>query len=129
MATRSGPWTERGLAVESAEAVERTGSRPWSSHRHDARSGYTGPSSSGARQASRCRLHGHHTYDHLPNYLVYRDEDLIAGLFTHDIEQGIQGTEVKAAFVKCAADAPGVNQRVEKVHRAAARASVRTGVR
>jgi phosphotriesterase-related protein len=45
----------------------------------------------------------------------------------HDIEQGIQRTEIKAAFVKCAADEPGVNERVEKVHRAAARASVRTG--
>ena len=40
---------------------------------------------------------------------------------------GIQGTEVKAAFIKCAADEPGVTENVEKVHRAAARASLRTG--
>jgi phosphotriesterase-related protein len=71
---------------------------------------------------------GIYTYDHLPNFLLYRDEDFIAGLFAHDIEQGIQGTNVKAAFIKCAADEPGVNERVEKVHRAAARASVKTGV-
>ncbi len=70
---------------------------------------------------------GIYTYDHLPQFLLNRSEDYIADLFVHDIEQGIQGTEIKAAFVKCAADEPGVNERVEKVHRAAARASVRTG--
>jgi phosphotriesterase-related protein len=70
---------------------------------------------------------GIYTYDHLPQFLLNRDADFIAGLFVHDIEQGIQGTDVKAAFIKCAADEPGVNERIEKVHRAAARASVRTG--
>jgi phosphotriesterase-related protein len=71
---------------------------------------------------------GIYTYDHLPQFLVNRSEDYIADLFVHDIEQGIQGTEIKAAFVKCAADEPGVNPQVEKVHRAAARAALRTGV-
>jgi phosphotriesterase-related protein len=70
---------------------------------------------------------GIYTYDHLPEFLINRSEDFIAGLFAHDIEQGIQGTEVKAAFIKCAADEAGVNARIEKVHRAAARASLRTG--
>ena len=70
---------------------------------------------------------GIYTYDHLPTYLLTRDADAIADLFVHDIEQGIQGTEIKAAFIKCAADEPGVTENVEKVHRAAARASVRTG--
>jgi phosphotriesterase-related protein len=70
---------------------------------------------------------GIYTYDHLPQFLLNRDEDFIADLFVHDLEQGIQGTEVKAAFIKCAADEPGFNQRIEKVHRAAARASIRTG--
>jgi phosphotriesterase-related protein len=70
---------------------------------------------------------GIYTYDHLPQFLLNRDADFIASLFVHDIEQGIQGTEAKAAFIKCAADEPGVNERIEKVHRAAARASVRTG--
>ena len=51
----------------------------------------------------------------------------MADLFVHDIEQGIQGTDVKAAFIKCAADEPGVTENIEKVHRAAARASVQTG--
>jgi phosphotriesterase-related protein len=70
---------------------------------------------------------GIYTYDYLPQFFVNRDADQIAEFFVHDIEQGIQGTEIKAAFIKCAADEPGVNENIEKVHRAAARASVRTG--
>jgi len=70
---------------------------------------------------------GIYTYDHLPTFLLSRDADAIAELFVHDIERGIQGTEIKAAFIKCAADEPGVTENVEKIHRAAARASVRTG--
>jgi phosphotriesterase-related protein len=70
---------------------------------------------------------GIYTYDHLPPFFVGRDPDQIADLFVADIEQGIQGTEIKAAFIKCAADEPGVTENVEKVHRAAARASLRTG--
>src|SRR4051812_6252804 len=70
---------------------------------------------------------GIYTYDHLPHFLHNRDADFMAGLFVHDIEQGIQGTDVKAAFIKCAADEPGVTANIEKVHRAAARASVQTG--
>src|SRR3954471_5883702 len=70
---------------------------------------------------------GIYTYDHLPHFFDFRDADAIAELFVHDIEQGIQGTDAKAAFIKCTADEPGVNERVEKIHRAAARASVKTG--
>jgi phosphotriesterase-related protein len=70
---------------------------------------------------------GIYTYDYLPQFFVNRDADQIADLFVSDIEQGIQGTDIKAAFIKCAADEPGVNENIEKVHRAAARASLRTG--
>jgi phosphotriesterase-related protein len=70
---------------------------------------------------------GIYTYDHLPTFFVSRDADQIAEIFCHDIETGIQGTDIKAAFIKCAADEPGVTENVEKVHRAAARASLRTG--
>jgi phosphotriesterase-related protein len=71
---------------------------------------------------------GIYTYDHLPMFFQTRDEDFMADCFVHDIEQGIQGTDVKAAFIKCAADEPGVGPNIEKVHRAAARASKRTGM-
>ncbi len=70
---------------------------------------------------------GIYTYDHLPQPFLNRDEDAIAEILVHDIEQGIQGTAIKAAFIKCAADAQGVTPNVEKVHRACARASRRTG--
>ena len=70
---------------------------------------------------------GIYSYDHLPHYFENRDSDAMADCFVHDIEQGIQDTDAKAAFLKCAADAPGVTENVEKVHRAVARASVRTG--
>jgi phosphotriesterase-related protein len=70
---------------------------------------------------------GIYTYEHLPQFLLNRDPDQIAELFVGDIEQGIQGTEIKAAFIKVAADEPGVTENIEKVHRAASRASVRTG--
>ncbi len=70
---------------------------------------------------------GIYTYDYLPHYFENRDADLIAAHFVDDIEQGAQGTEIRAAFLKCAADAPGVTEHVEKVHRACARASLQTG--
>ena len=70
---------------------------------------------------------GVYTYDHLPQPLANRSEDEIAAIFVHEVENGIQGTDIKAAFIKCAADEPGVTPNVEKIHRAAARASQQTG--
>jgi phosphotriesterase-related protein len=70
---------------------------------------------------------GIYTYDHLPPFFISRTPDQIADMFVADIEGGIQGTSIKAAFIKCAADEPGVTENVEKVHRAAARAHLRTG--
>jgi phosphotriesterase-related protein len=70
---------------------------------------------------------GVYTYDHLPQALMNRSEDQLADVFVHEIEHGIQGTGIKPAFIKCAADEPGLTPNVEKVHRAAARASNRTG--
>jgi phosphotriesterase-related protein len=70
---------------------------------------------------------GIYTYDYLPHYFENRSEDAIAEHFADDIERGIQGTDIKAGFLKCAADAPGVTANIEKIHRAVARASVQTG--
>jgi phosphotriesterase-related protein len=70
---------------------------------------------------------GIYSYDYLPHYFENRDVDVMADHFVEDIEQGIQGTEIKAAFLKCAADAAGVTEHVEKIHRAVARASLQTG--
>jgi phosphotriesterase-related protein len=70
---------------------------------------------------------GLYTYDYLPQALLSRTEDQLADIFVHEIENGIQETGIKPAFIKCAADEPGVTPNIEKVHRAAARASNRTG--
>lgn len=70
---------------------------------------------------------GLYTYDFLPLYWQSRSADVMGDAFIHDIEVGIQGTEIKAGFLKCAADEAGVTENVEKVHRACARASLRTG--
>jgi phosphotriesterase-related protein len=70
---------------------------------------------------------GIYSYDYLPHYFVNRDADAMAAHFVSDLQVGIQGTEIKAAFLKCAADAAGVTENVEKIHRAVARASVQTG--
>ena len=71
---------------------------------------------------------GLYTYDEVPHYFQNRDVDAMADLFVKDISEGIQGTNVKAAILKCATDQPGVTPGVEKVLRAVARAHRRTGV-
>jgi phosphotriesterase-related protein len=71
-------------------------------------------------------IYGEH-YSFIAHHFETRDEDYLADVFVHDLEQGIQGTAIKAAFLKTAADEPGITPGVEKVHRAAARASLRTG--
>ena len=70
---------------------------------------------------------GIYSYDYLPHYFENRDADVMADHFVEDIERGIQDTGIRAAFLKCAADAAGVTENVEKIHRAVARASVQTG--
>ena len=69
---------------------------------------------------------GIYTYNELPQALKNRDEDYLADAFVHDIERGIQGTDIKAAFLKCAVDEPGITDDIEKVLRACARAAKRT---
>jgi phosphotriesterase-related protein len=70
---------------------------------------------------------GIYTYSELPQYFKNRDEDHMAEVFVHDIEEGIQGTGTKAAFLKCAVDEPGITDDVGKVLRACARACKHTG--
>jgi phosphotriesterase-related protein len=70
---------------------------------------------------------GIYSYDYLPHYFENRDIDVMADHFVEDIEIGVQGTDIRAAFLKCAADAAGVTEHVEKIHRAVARASLQTG--
>lgn len=71
---------------------------------------------------------GIYTFNELPGYFLFREIDDMAGLFIGDITEGIQGTDIRAAVLKCATDEPGVTPGVEKVLRAVARAHLRTGV-
>jgi phosphotriesterase-related protein len=71
---------------------------------------------------------GAYVYEKLPRYFHFRDETALTECFVHDAEQGIQGTGVKAAFIKCAVDEPGITADVEKVLRAVAAAHQRTGL-
>jgi phosphotriesterase-related protein len=70
---------------------------------------------------------GIYTYHYLAPHFQNRDEDYMADQFVRDIEVGIQGTDIKAGFLKCCTDHQGVTDDVEKVLRATARASNRTG--
>jgi phosphotriesterase-related protein len=71
---------------------------------------------------------GLYFFSELPGYFLFRDVDATADLLVADITDGIQGTEVKAAVIKCATDEPGVTPGVEKALRTVARAHLRTGV-
>ena len=66
-------------------------------------------------------------YTFIPPYFENREPTALVDAFVHDIEEGIQGTSVKAAFLKCAVDEPGISEHVERVLRAIAQASLKTG--
>ncbi|HEY7630864.1 MAG TPA: hypothetical protein VH817_09195 [Thermoleophilaceae bacterium] len=70
---------------------------------------------------------GIYAYHYVPPHFQNRDEDYMADQFVRDIEVGIQNTDIKAGFLKCCTDHQGVTDDVEKVLRATARASNRTG--
>lgn len=81
---------------------------------------------------------GCYTYDDVPFFFHHRGPALNAALgtevpdpmvdlFVRDITDGIAGTGVRAAFLKCAIDAQGMTAGVERVMRAVAKAHRRTG--
>ncbi|MBI2766880.1 MAG: phosphotriesterase-related protein [Chloroflexi bacterium] len=78
---------------------------------------------------------GLYTYNDVPHYFHFRGPDTLLGgpeimvdMFVKDITEGIAGTGVKAAILKCATDEPGVTHGVERVLRSVARAHRATGV-
>jgi phosphotriesterase-related protein len=81
---------------------------------------------------------GCYTYDQVPFFFTYRGPALSAAvgfdvpdpmvdLFVADITEGIAGTGVRAAFLKCAIDHNGMTDGVARVMRAVARAHRQTG--
>jgi phosphotriesterase-related protein len=78
---------------------------------------------------------GVYTYNDLPFHFHFQGPGTIldgpepmVDMFIRDIEEGIAGTGVRAAMLKCATDHPGVTPGVERVLRAVAQAHRRTGV-
>jgi phosphotriesterase-related protein len=78
---------------------------------------------------------GVYTYADVPNFFAHRGPgalpdlpEVMTPLFVRDIEEGIQGTDVRAAFLKCAIDHHGLTAGVERVLRACADAQRETGV-
>ncbi|HET9897277.1 MAG TPA: phosphotriesterase-related protein [Streptosporangiaceae bacterium] len=77
---------------------------------------------------------GIYTFNDVPFYFRYRGrrltasgEDPMTDMFVSDITEGVADTGVRAAFLKCAVDEPGLTRGVERVLRAVARAHVLTG--
>lgn len=77
---------------------------------------------------------GIYTYADVPGFFSERGPGALpdlpepmVDLFVRDIDEGIQGTGIKAAFFKCAIDHHGLTPGVERVMRAVARAHTRTG--
>lgn len=78
---------------------------------------------------------GVYTYNDVPMYFHFQGPgtelggpEMMVDMFVKDIEEGIAGTSVRAAILKCATDRPGVTPGVERVLRAVAQAHLRTGV-
>ncbi len=76
---------------------------------------------------------GVYTYRDVPFYWRLRlpgadGRDPMTEFFVRDITEGIAGTGIKAAFLKCAIDADGMTPGVERVIRAVAAAHRETGV-
>jgi len=65
----------------------------------------------------------------IPRALWYRSPDEVAALFVREIEQGIEGSGIRAGIIKVANDVEGVTREGEIILRAAARAAAQTGVR
>ncbi len=77
---------------------------------------------------------GLYTFNDIPQQFHYTGPGLmfdqpepLTELFIKDITEGIAETGVRAAFLKCAIDEPGLTPGVERVLRAVAQASVETG--
>ena len=59
--------------------------------------------------------------------LLFDNPEPLTALFVRDLTEGIADTGVRAAFLKCAIDEPGLTPGVERVMRAVAGASNQTG--
>jgi phosphotriesterase-related protein len=85
------------------------------------------------RVADKTDLHivpatGVYTYRDLPFPFRFHSPEWMVDFFVRDITEGIGGTDIRAAFLKCAVDHHGLTDGVETVLRSVAKAQLRTGV-
>ncbi len=81
---------------------------------------------------------GYYTYTDLPFPMKYNgpgklfnndpDDAFLVDLFVRDIEEGIEGTDIRAGVVKCCTDLPGVTEDIERLIRAVAKTHLKTDV-
>jgi phosphotriesterase-related protein len=71
---------------------------------------------------------GIYTHAEVPSFFSFRPDSKIVEGFVSDINDGIQGTSVRAGLLKCAIDHQGLTSGVERVLRAVAAAHLSTGV-
>jgi phosphotriesterase-related protein len=81
---------------------------------------------------------GYYTYTDLPFPMKYNgpgklfnndpDDRFLVDLFVRDIEEGIEGTDIRAGVVKCCTDLPGVTEDIERLIRAVGKTHLRTDV-
>src|SRR5918992_379846 len=64
----------------------------------------------------------------IPRIFATASPNAVAPLFIQEIEEGIEGTGIKAGVIKSASDAGGITEQEEIVLRAVARAQKHTGV-
>jgi phosphotriesterase-related protein len=76
---------------------------------------------------------GIYTYADVPGFFSARGPgalpdlpEVMTPLFVRDLTVGVQGTDVKAAFLKCAIDHHGLTAGVERIMRACAQAALET---
>ncbi|MEV4800823.1 phosphotriesterase-related protein [Nonomuraea sp. NPDC049421] len=77
---------------------------------------------------------GLYSYDEVPHQYEHRGPGLLIDCpdpmiddFVRDLTEGIAGTGVKAAFLKCVVEAKGLTPGVERICKAVAQAHLRTG--
>jgi len=70
---------------------------------------------------------GVYAFLELPNFLHYRSAEAIAALFVRELQEGIDDTGVRAAFLKCAVEEHGLVGDIPRILDAIAIAAAKTG--
>jgi phosphotriesterase-related protein len=70
---------------------------------------------------------GVYAFLEMPDFLAARTDEVISSIFVRELQEGINDTGVRAAFLKCAVERHGVIGDVPRILSTIARAAVETG--